>query len=459
MPSASAPGLIDDRASVEPSSRGGASHRLDVHPSQRLLAGLLLVGILIATAVRVVLLPTAGFRPDLDQFVLWVHDIATAPLGQAYRTNLSFPPVMAYVFAVLAGLDPAFRTITTGADAGVRVLMKLPATLADAGLAAGVAYALRSRPGWAVAGALGILLHPAVLYLSAWWGQFESIYLLPALVAYLLAISGRPVPAGVALAISLMTKPQALPFLVPFAAWVLGRYGVRVAVATALAGALTVGLLWLPFLAAGGPLAYLGNVAMYQGETFPVISLRAWNAWWILQVQVTGGFVSDAGRIAGPVTPRLIGLAMAGLGEAIVFLAVLRRPTPRALALGLTCATLVAFSLLTTMHERYAYGAVVFLALLLPERGPRLAWIAFGILFTLNLAAAIPATPVLASVPLGGALGIAGSLGMLSLTAACLWLLLRAPPVGAAGRIPGEPVRLPSQAATGISTMGRSPRE
>ena len=427
------------------------------------LAGILLTGGLIAIAVRVALLPTAGFRPDLDQFVLWVHDIATGGLGDVYRQNLSFPPVMAYVFAGLGVLDPAFRTATTAADPTVRVLMKLPATLADAGLAAGVAWSLRSRPGWAVVGALGILLHPAVLYLSAWWGQFESIYLLSALIAYLLAVSGRPIPAGVALAISLMTKPQALPFLVPFAAWVLGRYGVRTAVATALAGAVTISLLWLPFIAAGGPLDYLHNLATYQGETFSVVSLRAWNVWWLLQEQISGGFISDASRIAGPVTLRWIGLAMAGLGEALVFLAVLRRPTARGLALGLACATLVAFSLLTTMHERYAYGAVVFLALLLRERGPRLAWIAFGILFTLNLVAAIPATQELASIPVGGAPGIAGSLGMLALTAACVWLLLREPPVGAAGRskgaVPRDPVRLPSQAATGINSMGRLPSE
>jgi Gpi18-like mannosyltransferase len=427
------------------------------------LAGVLLTGGMIAIAVRVALLPTAGFRPDLDQFVIWVHDIATRGLGAAYRQDLSFPPVMTYIFAVLGGLDPAFRTATAAADPTLRVLMKLPATLADAGLAAGVAWSLRSRPGWAVAGALGILLHPAVLYLSAWWGQFESIYLLSALIAFLLAVSGRPIPAGVALAISLMTKPQALPFLVPFAAWVLGRYGVRTAVATALAGAITIGVLWLPFIAAGGPLDYLHNLAAYQGETFSVVSLRAWNVWWFLQEQVSGGFISDASRIAGPVTLRWIGLAMAGFGETLVFLAVLRRPTARGLALGLACATLVAFSLLTTMHERYAYGAVVFLALLLPERGPRLAWLAFGILFTLNLVAAIPATQELASIPVGGALGIAGSLGMLALTAVCLWLLLREPPIGAAGRSTGadprEPDRLPSQATTGISSMGRLPSE
>jgi len=70
----------------------------------------------LAVVVRAVLLPTAGLPGDLDQFVLWVHGLAIGPLGHAYDQNLSFPPVMAYVWGALAALEPAFRTVTTSAD-------------------------------------------------------------------------------------------------------------------------------------------------------------------------------------------------------------------------------------------------------------------------------------------------------------------------------------------------------
>ena len=56
--------------------------------------------------------------------------------------------------------------------------MKAPATLADLGLAALVVFALRDRPRWAALGAVAILLHPAVIDVSAWWGQYESIFVL-----------------------------------------------------------------------------------------------------------------------------------------------------------------------------------------------------------------------------------------------------------------------------------------
>ena len=213
------------------------------------------------------------------------------------------------------------------------------------------------------------------MYVSAWWGQYESLYVLAALVAYLLAVGGRPGWAAVAMAVAVMTKPQALPLLVPFGAWYLARFGWSGAIRYGAIGAAVIALLWAPFVTSGGPAAYLGNLAEYQDEIFNVLSLRAWNPWWLVQEAFAGGsFVSDSAAIAGPITLRHVGFALAALFEGFVFLAVYRAPTGRALALGLAAAALVAFCALTTMHERYAYAALVFLAPLLPDRRVLAAW-------------------------------------------------------------------------------------
>ena len=98
-------------------------------------------------------MPTEGLRGDLDQFVLWVHGIAVDGLGNAYDQNLSFPPVMAYIWGVLAAIQPAFQTVTDASDPGIRALMKLPASLADIGLALLVVYAFRATAAWAVVAA------------------------------------------------------------------------------------------------------------------------------------------------------------------------------------------------------------------------------------------------------------------------------------------------------------------
>jgi hypothetical protein len=391
------------------------------------LAGVVLAGI----AVRLVLLPTSGLRGDLDQFAGWVHSIATDGLGTLYGPQaagpVTFGPVMAYVWGALAAIEPAFRTATDASDPGIRELMKLPASVADIGLAMLVAYALRDRPRWAVIGAAAILLHPAVIDVSAWWGQVESIYLLSALAAAVLAINGRHGWAAAAIAVSLMTKPQALPFLVPFAAWFWVAGGWRGVLRAGAIGGVVIVVLWLPFIPAGGPLDYLRNLGQYQGTTFAVLSLRAWNAWWLLQTAVGGGFIADGVPFLGPLSLRHAGYAITALLEVPVVLAIVRNPRPRTLLLGLAVAVLIAFSFLTAMHERYAYGALVFLALLAAE--PRTRWLglAFGIVFTLNLLAAIPPTPEIGTLlPVAGALGVVGSVAMLAITYVALRMLATA---------------------------------
>ena len=396
------------------------------------------VGLLLAVVVRVALLPTDGLRGDLDQFVLWVHGLATRPFGNAYDQNLSFPPVMVYIWGLLALLEPAFRTVTDAADPAIRAIMKAPASLADIAIGLLVFWELRDRTRWAVVAGLGILLHPAVIDVSAWWGQYESIYVLFGLVAFMLAVRGHSLPAAAVLSVALMTKPQALPFLVPFAAWFLARGGIRRAVPAGIVGAAVVAMLWLPFVAAGGPAAYARNLSEYQGDIFAILSLRAWNMWWLIQEAWGGGqFLSDQTAILGPLTLRHIGFIVTGLLELVVFILVYRRPTARTLALGLAGAVLVAFSFLTTMHERYAYAAVVFLALGIADRPVLGLWMAFSVVFTLNLLAAVPPTDQIgARLPVNGPLGIVGSVAMLAITIAVVLILARSTRDGEANREP-----------------------
>jgi hypothetical protein len=279
----------------------------------------------------------------------------------------------------------------------------------------------------AVVAALAILLHPAVIYVSGLWGQYESLYVLPLLGGWLLLRGGRPGWAAVLIAVGLMTKPQALPLVVPFAAWYLGREGLVTSLRAALVGAATIVVLWAPFLAAGGPAHYLANLASYTGQ-YAVLSLRAWNPWWILQSLAGGSdhFIADSVPIVGPVTLRWVGAGLALLGELAVFYWVWRRPTPTSLAWGLAGAALVAFCFLTTMHERYAYASLVFLLLAWPSRLAVGAWVVASIGITLNLVAAVPPSgPPGSLIPVAGALGIAGSLAMTAVLGATLAGLAR----------------------------------
>lgn len=417
----------------------------------------LAVGVVAAVAIRAILLPRPGLAGDLDEFAGWVSEIATDGFGNAYDRNLTFPPVMVYLWGLLAAIVPGFRTATDASDPGLTIALKLLPTVADVGLAAGVAFFLRAQPWLAVFGALAVLLHPLVLDLSALFGQYEAIYALFALLAFLLAVGGRSSLAAVALALAVMTKPQALPFLVPFAAWFLAREGWAGSLRVAAIGAATVAVLWLPFLAAGGPAGYLRSIEFHQNELYNILSLRAWNVWALVQEALVGGqFLNDRTAILGPITFRHLGYALAGVFELVVFAAVWRRPSPRTLALGLAASTLVAFAFLTTMHERYAYAAVVFLLLVVAERRVAWLWLAFSLVYTLNVVAAIPISAESAEI-LGfrGPLSIAGSIAMLAITGAVLWLLLRSDGGGvepATGG--GPPSRRDTSGGTGAATSG-----
>ncbi len=378
-------------------------------------------------AVRFWVLPAPGLPGDIDQFVLWVHGIAVNGWGHAYDQNLSFPAVMAWIWGGLAALEPAFRTVTDSSDPAIRALMKIPASLADLGIAAGVIWWFRERPALAILAAGAVLLWPATWYVSAWWGQYESIYVLPALLALLAVQVRRPGIAAVFLAISLMTKPQALPLLVPFAAWYLATQGWRGTLRAAAIGAVTALVTWLPFLAANGPRNYLGNLATYQGDIFAVLSLRAWNPWWLVQELGAGGdFVSNQGAVIGPLTLALLGYLAAAAVAFVVFFAVFERPTSEQLALGLGVMSLGAFVTLTTMHERYAYPAFVFVLLALGRPGVLAAWAWFAVAFVANLVVAAP--PEGWTIPEARLLSIAGAVVITAVAGYLLWRLVRDEP-------------------------------
>jgi len=240
-------------------------------------------------------------------------------------------------------------------------------------------------------------------------------------VGWLLITRGRYGWAAVAIAVGLMTKPQALPLAIPFAAFYLRRQGLAGSARAALIGLATIVGLWAPFLAANGPANYLRSLGDYSA-TFAVLSLRAWNPWWILQGLAGGGsLVADDVPIVGPITIRWIGYALAGVLAGLVFLWTWRRATATGLAWGVAAVALATFVGLTSMHERYAYPALVFLVLLWSDRRAVATWLLLAVAISLNLIAAVPPTGGPGAIlPVGGLLGTVGSIAMTAALVATL---------------------------------------
>jgi Glycosyltransferase family 87 len=384
------------------------------------------LGALAAVVVRLLVLPSYVLLGDLDQYARWAHHLATdLPFGAAYRQDFSYMPVLVAVFGALARLVPAFATAGDAGDVGVRIALKVPALLGEVAIVAGLFTVLRQRPHRAAAAILAVLLVPATWYLGAWWGQLDALYVALCLWAAILASRDRPRLFAVVLGLAMMTKPQALFLAAPFGAYAIGRWGVRRAALVGLVAVVVALLTWLPFVPYGGVADYLRNLDYYQNNQYPILSMRAWNPWWLLQVALGGDqFVLDSTPVLGPLTPRYLGLIATAVGEILVFVAVVRRATTERLYLGLAAATLAAFCLMTSMHERYAYAALVFLAPVLDRRPVQLAWGILAVAISLNVVAGAAPGQIGPIIQLTGPMGIVGSVGMILATAIICAVLL-----------------------------------
>lgn len=80
---------------------------------------------------------------------------------------------------------------------------------------------------------------------------------------------------------------------------------------------------------------------------------------------------------------------------------------------------------MTTMHERYSYASLVFLAPLLARPTVRVAWAILAVTVSLNIVATPPSgLPSGSLTPLFGPIGAAGSVAMIVATIPVLTLLV-----------------------------------
>ena len=319
------------------------------------------------------------------------------------------------------------------------MLVKLPPLLFD--LALGWLlwrlgrYAARSRPKgppWGTILPALYLLHPAVLFDNAYWGQPDSIHSFFVLAAFLslgvpevfrraspgvapdATSATKPPPAWPAwiwLALATLMKPLGAPFfplLLVLSLWWRGLRATLVGIAAAAATTLVV---FLPFILAGQLGAVLQRV-VGDVQLMPNTSSNAHNLWWVY-----GGWKPADRPVLGPLTLTHVGLLLFG----VVFVALIHRvwrlhgrherPTAAQgllLALGICLAF---FHLSTHLHENHMFLAIPLALALLPfaPAGDRsLRWLAAGLSLGLliNLALHDLVVPNRFPFTLGGPSGV-----------------------------------------------------
>src|SRR5436190_4431356 len=176
------------RYSISPSQRESFRELL-----WRLDTTLGLVGMFsLAFLLRILIAPHFGFSIDLNFFQTWARELHEVGPHRFYSTDhtADYPPGYLYVLWLIGSISA-----TPG-----YLLLKLPAILADLGLAwiAGT-FAARLAPlkmlrNWPVRTlvAASVLFNPAIFGVSAIWGQVDSVPVLLVVSSLLLLFTGKP---------------------------------------------------------------------------------------------------------------------------------------------------------------------------------------------------------------------------------------------------------------------------
>jgi hypothetical protein len=375
-----------------------------------LTAGLLL---------RLAVLSTPG-TGDVNVWKVWMFNAAREGVGALYgvggspperrilefsgaQAPVDYPPLALGEFAAAGRLYRAWsHRRFPNADA-LNAFAKLPALVAEIGLAWVLFAAVRRRYGinaarWTT---IAYWLNPAAILVGSVLGYIDAQYLFPAVAAVVAAVAGWPTLAGALLAAAVMTKAQAV-FVAPVVLLAMSgpsltpdwrAAGTRTARMLASATVVVVALT-LPVIAAGG----LPNMiqALSRLAQHDMVSANACNLWWIVGYVVRAkASMHDLGawtaftmptRILGisrmieigyP-NPRVIGVALTLTAMAWAVWTT-RRTRDLSTIAGVAAFVLHAYATLSAqVHENHLFAAVPF-AVLASAGLPAYRWIAVGL--------------------------------------------------------------------------------
>jgi Gpi18-like mannosyltransferase len=366
------------------------------------LGGLLLLALL----VRLLFIGANGFTNDISTFEAWSLTLADHPLNEFFAKAgfADYPPGYFYVlwfighlYKLLVHSDPDYSKL--------KMFVKLPGIIMDLVDAALIFAIVRrlSTKAWAFGACALFAFNPAAIFISAYWGQVDSVAAAFVLGAILLVIeAGRRtgtdatyaiVGAWVLTAASILIKPPAIvlvPLLVAFAVATDDRPKRLTATALGAAAALVFAFLaTIPFHPSFNPIdqfAWLYGRYLYASGVYPYNSVNAFN----LYAMVHHFWESDTqllpnttlfGHVVG-IRQYYWGIVLFLAAIALVVSRYIGRREPAAFLEGAMILSLGYFVLLTRMHERYVFDAFL-LSIPLAALRRRYLWAAIILSLTL----------------------------------------------------------------------------
>ncbi|MDE2573411.1 MAG: phospholipid carrier-dependent glycosyltransferase [bacterium] len=334
------------------------------------LLGILALGLV----VRLLFLPSEGYKNDIDSFESWALTLYDHGVRAFYHSTsfVDYPPGYLWVLAAVGWIYHVLHVSDGAAGYYVlRDLIKLPGILADLGCAAVIySLALRFVPRAGALGAAALFaLNPATIYISAYWGQVDAVSALFALGALLATLRRRPLWAWTLLSIAVLVKPQALvlaPLIVVYDALQGGllRRPLRWIAGPALAVAIGY-LIAAPFAPQPwnpiGTLAWLIERYLHGTAVYPYSSINAFNIY-----AVARSFWQPDAQTIGFLPQSAWGIALVLAACAMIVWRYAQRRDDRSFLEAGLLVSLALFLFATRMHERYIYNGFAIALLLAP---------------------------------------------------------------------------------------------
>jgi dolichyl-phosphate-mannose-protein mannosyltransferase len=363
-------------------------------------------GFVLRVLLAFVLFPKQGFSTDMQLFASWATTLARVGPGSFYATatGADYPPGYLYILWLL-GNAPA---------SALPLLLKVPAILADLGIALVIYWAARrwlsERAGLIAAGLY--LFIPVTWYDSALWGQVDAVGAL-LLIASLVLLIERRSEAAIALAVlAILVKPQEAIGLVVVLPVLVRRHLIlsgsrRRLLSSAAAGAAALVLPLVPFDIGG----VTGLLRLFQSDAdrYSVLTANAFNLWSLVgatplaQIFASGGsWTPDSLVVASGITAFLLGASALAVIGLVVAGGLLIRDGRVPILLGFAIVAFTFYAVPTRVHERYLFPFFTAGALLVAEFVAASAgYLLVGALNAINLHAVL-AAPLSITSGIGG---------------------------------------------------------
>lgn len=324
------------------------------------------------------------YSGDVKNHLVWADSVLAAGPGGFYGRHFpgyndaNYPPLSIYLFTASryyyqlkndfihwqnfqakflpSFLVPLFETLNMQA-----AFLKLPAILADIG----VGYLLYLFSQRKVIAAL-YLFNPAVVYVSAVWGQIESLPIFFLLLSLYFS-KRRYYLSQVAFILAVLSKQTALWLLPVFLILWLKEGGAK-KMFSGLALQLAIFfLLYLPF---APPASAVSSFLTTLSGSSTLISDQAFNLWYWL---FGAARLEDSQLFLGA-TIRFWSLGLLGLAVFLICFRLWRRYSFSSVSNSLFWLSLAAFFLMTRVHDRHLAPALPFLLLASYRFRPKLAF-------------------------------------------------------------------------------------